>query len=75
MAREWLSDRMRNENILNDSRANIVVVNIILIYSFNLNKSKVKIWVEFLLIVVESAVSSFVPESIYADIFGHIRNQ
>ena len=35
MARESHSDRMRNENILNDSRANIVVVNIILIYFFN----------------------------------------
>ena len=40
MEHESHSDRMLNDNILNDSRANIVVVNITLIYFFILNKSK-----------------------------------
>ena len=40
MERESHSDRMQNDNILNDSRANIVVVNMILIYFFKPNKSE-----------------------------------
>ena len=35
-------NRMRNDNFLNDSRANIVMENIILIYFSSLNKSKMK---------------------------------
>ena len=49
------------------------MVNISLINFFNLNKSKLKSEWSFKLIVVESAVSSFVSVSIYSDIFGHIR--
>ena len=68
-------DRMRNGNILYNWRANIVVVNNILISPVNQNKwktSDAKIWSEFQLMVCDQPFRAWL---IYPETFGHVHNQ